>query len=287
MEKEIVLVTGANGQLGQCIRKVSLQHQEYDYLFTDVEELNITSSEAIKTFLQQNKVNAIINAAAYTAVDKAETDIETSDLINNVAAGYLAVEAARYGIKLIHISTDYVFNGNKNTPYSTDDKPIPETVYGKTKLKGEQAVLKHIQNVVILRTSWLYSEYGGNFVKTMLNLGRQNKEINVVFDQTGSPTYAMDLAEFAVRILDRISGQRIVHYSNEGVCSWYDFARKIMLYADLDCRVKPVLSSEYPKPAPRPHYSVLDKSYTKAFYDIDIPHWEDSLMKCVNNLIKG
>jgi dTDP-4-dehydrorhamnose reductase len=287
MEKQIVLVTGANGQLGRCIRTVSQRYTEYDYIFTDVEELDITSREAIGIFLDQNKVSAIINTAAYTAVDKAETDCKAANLLNNIAAGYLADATVERGIRLVHISTDYVFNGNTHTPYTPYDSTKPTTIYGRTKLKGEKAVHKNSPSAAIVRTAWLYSEYGNNFVKTMLNLGEQNKELKVVFDQTGSPTYAIDLAEFIIGLAGNCSGKQIIHYSNEGVCSWYDFARKIMQYAHLDCQIKPVFSSEYPKPAQRPSYSVLDKSETKAIYNIEIPHWEDSLKKCIDNLMKG
>ncbi|MDR1006554.1 MAG: dTDP-4-dehydrorhamnose reductase [Bacteroidales bacterium] len=285
MNKQIVLVTGANGQLGRCIQKLSVQYEQYNFIFTDIEQLDITSLQNIEEFLAANKVEIIVNAAAYTAVDKAETDYEKADLVNNVAVQNLVKAIHQTDIKLIHISTDYVFNGDKNTPYSHNDATDPQSVYGLTKLKGENAALQH-SNTLIIRTSWLYSEYGTNFVKTMLRLGQEKESLNVVFDQTGTPTYAMDLAEFILNGINKTHGQMIVNYSNEGVCSWYDFARKIMQMANLNCKVLPILSSLYPSIAKRPNYSVLDKTNTKSIFDIDIPHWEDSLSKCIDNITK-
>ncbi|MDR0789911.1 MAG: dTDP-4-dehydrorhamnose reductase [Bacteroidales bacterium] len=287
MEKEIILVTGANGQLGRCIEKLSKQYEQYDFIFTDIEELDITSNKDVTNFFNENRIDIIINAAAYTAVDKAEEEFDKANLVNNVAVANLVRAATRNRIKLIQVSTDYVFNGCKTTPYLATDNPSPRTVYGRTKFRGEKEALNSSKGVIIVRTSWLYSEYGSNFVKTMLKLGKTKQEIDVVFDQIGTPTYAMDLAEFLLSLANKVVGKRIVHYSNEGVCSWYDFARKVMQYANLNCKVNPIRSFTYEHQTPRPHYSILDKTETKTIYNIEIPYWEDSLKKCIANLTKG
>jgi dTDP-4-dehydrorhamnose reductase len=284
MEKEVILITGSEGQLGHSLKVASNNYKQYDCIFTDIEDLNITSNESVKHFLNCHKVDFIINAAAYTAVDKAEDDLETANLINNVGVKILAEVAKEKNIKLIHVSTDYVFNGLKSSPYTPKDSTEPASVYGKTKQLGEEEAMQTAKTVAVVRTSWLYSEFGNNFVKTMLKLGTNNETLNVVFDQISSPTYAGDLANFLLMLCSKLTGQTIIHYSNEGVCSWYDFARKIMEMANLKCKINPIVSALYPTPAPRPAYSVLDKTETKRLYNIEIPHWEESLQKCIENL---
>jgi len=282
-----ILVTGANGQLGSELHEISASYKENRFFFTDKEALNITNEEQIKDFCKINNINTIINCAAYTAVDKAEDDEESANQINNVATKYLAQIAKENDISFIHVSTDYVFNGTNHKPYKEDDIVNPIGVYGKTKLYGEVALLEvNPKNSIIIRTSWVYSSFGANFVKTMLNLSKSRDELNVIFDQVGSPTYAKDLAICILEILPKIKNDsvEIFHYSNEGVCSWYDFAKTIFKLSNIECKVNPIESFEYPTPVKRPHYSLLNKAKIKNKFNIQIPYWRDSLKECLKVL---
>jgi dTDP-4-dehydrorhamnose reductase len=281
-----ILVTGSNGQLGSEIRSLSADYS-YQFLFTDVQDLDITDRNALHQFLVENKVNTILNCAAYTAVDRAEDDFQTADKVNHLAVKYLAEESKTLGITLIHISTDYVFNGKAFMPYKENDLTDPQSVYGTTKRAAEEEMISlQIPNSIIIRTSWVYSAYGNNFVKTMRRLGAEKEHINVISDQIGSPTYAKDLAVCMLDILPKIANSKtqIYHFSNEGVSSWYDFAVAIMEMSGLACEVIPIPSSQYPTPAKRPFYSVMDKSKIKKEFGIKIPHWKESLKECLDLL---
>jgi dTDP-4-dehydrorhamnose reductase len=284
-----VLVTGANGQLGSEIRELSSEYPN-NYFFTDSSSLDITDNNEVKIFCTKNNINVIINCAAYTAVDKAEDDDINADAINHFAVKNLAETAKEKDIKLIHISTDYVFDGENYKPYIEDDITNPQGVYGKTKLAGEKAMQAiNPNNSIIIRTSWVYSSFGTNFVKTMLRLGHERNDLGVIFDQVGTPTYAKDLAKTILEIIPNIhhseldsgSDVQIYNYSNEGVCSWYDFAKAIFELNNIECNVKPIETKEYPTPAKRPLYSLLNKSKIKNEYNILIPYWRDSLYQCL------
>jgi dTDP-4-dehydrorhamnose reductase len=282
-----ILVTGAKGQLGSCLKDIHFNYPSYKFYFTDYEELDICSEESINEFLDKHNISSIVNCAAYTAVDKAETEQEKAYNLNANAPKLLSIQASKRNIHLIHISTDYVFDNSKNTPISPLDKATnPKSVYGKTKLEGEKNIQAFANSYTIIRTAWLYSEYGNNFVKTMIRLGSERENLNVVYDQIGSPTYAKDLAKAIMEaiIKSNSSTKEILHYSNEGVCSWYDFAKKIMELKNLSCKVNPILSKDYPAPAERPVYSVLDKDSTKKYLGVSVPHWEDSLKECLTFL---
>ncbi|MFV0627271.1 MAG: dTDP-4-dehydrorhamnose reductase [Alphaproteobacteria bacterium] len=274
----MILVTGANGQLGNEFRRILGDQAQY----VDVAELDITNKEVVETFFKGKSFSYIINCAAYTAVDKAEKDWQLAELINITGPENLA----KTGIPLIHISTDYVFDGKNYLPYTEEDKTCPNSVYGKTKLAGEQKVLEIASTALIFRTAWLYSKFGNNFVKTMRKLGKDRESLTVVFDQIGTPTYAKDLAQAIVDILPQVTAgtKEVYHYSNEGVCSWYDFAIAVMAMSDLDCYVLPIESKDYPTAAARPHYSVLNKTKIKKHFEIEIPHWADSLSDCIMEL---
>ncbi len=275
------LVVGANGQLGNELRLLLKEKAVY----VDKDELDITDKNAVEKFFAANSFEAIVNCAAYTAVDKAESDEELAAKINVDGPRNLAAS----GIPLIHISTDYVFDGTSCRPYTEDDLPNPQTAYGRTKYAGEQAVLATAQTAVIIRTAWLYSTFGNNFVKTMRRLGAERKSLNVVFDQIGTPTYAGDLAKAIVEILPQMKKgmKEIYHFSNEGVCSWYDFALAVMAQSDLDCEVLPIESKDYPTPAHRPFYSVLNKAKIKHDFGIKINNWAISLAECVEKMNNG
>ena len=278
-----ILVTGSKGQVGSEIEALS-SHYDYHFFFTDREELDITNQEAIEKFVEANGITTIINCAAYTAVDKAEEDKREADKINHLAVKYLSQISKEKEIKLIHISTDYVFDGKNYKPYSETDSTNPQGIYGQTKLKGEKALQSiNPKNAIIIRTSWVYSHFGANFVKTMLRLGKERESLGVIFDQVGTPTYARDLAKVILDILPKIENDKveIYHYSNEGVLSWYDFAKEIMRMAKLNCAINPIESSQYPTPAVRPHYSLLNKSKIKMVFGITIPFWKDSLDACL------
>lgn len=281
-----ILVTGSKGQLGSEIQELASEYA-YNFFFTDRNNLDITDVNAIKTFAEKNAINAIVNCGAYTAVDKAETDEVNANAVNHLAVSNLAQIAKEKNIILIHVSTDYVFDGKNFKPYTEDDTTNPNGVYGKTKLDGENA-LKEINppNAVIIRTSWVYSSYGANFVKTMLRLGKEKESLGVIYDQVGTPTYARDLAKAILEILPNIKNEKveIYNYSNEGVLSWYDFAKEIMRMAKLNCHINPIETKEYPTPAQRPHYSLLNKSKIKKEFSLNIPYWKDSLDECLIKL---
>ena len=281
-----VLVTGANGQLGSEIGELSSEY-DYDFFFTDRSKLDVTDANAVKNFMESNDINVIVNCAAYTAVDKAETDEANANAVNHLAVRNLAEIAKEKNIKLVHVSTDYVFDGKNFKPYAEDDATNPNGVYGKTKLDGENAMMKiNPENSIIVRTSWVYSSYGANFVKTMSRLGKEKSALGVIYDQVGTPTYARDLAKVILDILPKVKNGKvqIYNYSNEGVLSWYDFAKEIMRMAKLDCKINPIETKEYPTPAKRPHYSLLNKSKIKKEFDVTIPYWKDSLNECLKKM---
>lgn len=277
-----ILITGSNGQLGNEMRVLSAQHSHHSYFFTDVEELDITDRQAVSAFIAANAIDLIVNCAAYTNVDKAEEDEATAMKINADALSVLGNQ----GVKVIHISTDYVFSGDEHLPCRETDHVAPRTAYGRTKYEGEKRLLAVCPDAVILRTAWLYSSFGNNFVKTMVRLGKERKELGVVFDQIGTPTYAADLAWAIFTVIETPTWHAgIYHFTNEGVCSWYDFTLAIHEAAGItDCHVRPILSEEYQYKTPRPHYSVLDKSKFKNTYGVAIPHWMDGLKRCMEKL---
>lgn len=276
-----LLITGCNGQLGTEMRNLSAQHTNHTYFFTDVQELDITNRQAVLDFVQNNSIDLIVNCAAYTNVDKAEEDEVTARLINAQAVENLASA----GCKIIHVSTDYVFSGDEHVPCRESDPVAPRTAYGRTKYEGEQLLLNTNPQAIIFRTAWLYSPYGNNFVKTMLKYGREKDELRVVYDQIGTPTYAEDLAMAIYAAIEAPQWHAgIYHFTNEGVCSWFDFTVEILRQAGVTCKVSPILSSEYQYKTPRPHYSVLDKAKVKTTFGITIPYWTDSLAKCLKRL---
>lgn len=282
-----ILVTGSKGQLGSSINKVQNGYEKAVYFFTDVNELDITNESAVRDFVSENKIEYIVNCAAYTAVDKAEEEFELAKKINVTGPGILAKIAAEYHAKFFHVSTDYVFDGTSHQPYSEEMETIPPSAYGKSKLLGEEAVLENGKDAVILRTSWLYSEFGHNFLKTMIKYGKERDELRVVFDQIGTPTYASRLAKCILCMINseqNIEGNQVYHFSNEGLCSWYDFAKEIMEACNIDCKITPIQTFEYPLPAPRPFYSVLNKAKVKKDYGLEIPHWRDDMIECIKAL---
>lgn len=281
-----VLVTGANGQLGNEMRVVS-GNSANRYVFTDVAELDITDRELVRTFVKREGINVVVNCAAYTNVDKAEEEEGRADLINHRAVENLALVCRENQAALIHVSTDYVFQGEGCIPCNEDMPTDPLGVYGVTKLRGEQAVLRSGCPAVILRTSWLYSEYGNNFVKTMRRLTAEREVLNVVFDQIGTPTYALDLARTIFQIVEQglyLRYPGIYHYSNEGICSWYDFAREICELSGNTCDIRPCHSNEFPSKVKRPHFSVLDKTKFRRTFGLPVPYWKESLQKCIHQL---
>jgi len=280
-----ILITGCNGQLGNEIQLLQAQYAQHTWLNTDVNELDITDKAAIERFVEANEIDGIVNCAAYTAVDKAESDPQLARKLNADAPAFLSEAVAKRGGWMVQVSTDYVFNGTKHTPYVETDEPCPNSVYGQTKLEGEQAVSELCPNAMIIRTAWLYSEFGNNFVKTMIRLGREREQLGVIFDQVGTPTYAHDLATAIMTAIDKGIKPGVYHFSNEGVTSWYDFTKSIHRLSGINtCQVSPLHTAEYPTPACRPAYSVLDKTKIKAAYGIEIPHWEESLAKCIAKL---
>lgn len=281
-----ILVTGCNGQLGNEIQLLEKEYPQHTYFNTDVAELDITNQLAVNDFINRHAIDGVINCAAYTAVDKAEGDKELCTTLNTVAPSYLAAAIDKRGGWIIHVSTDYVFDGTHYTPYVETDTPSPDSVYGSTKLAGELGVSKFCKKHMIIRTAWLYSAFGNNFVKTMIRLGKEKTELGVIFDQIGTPTYARDLAVAIMTAVDKGIETGVYHYSNEGVISWYDFTKAIHRIAGIkDCKVRPLHTSEYPTAANRPAYSVLDKTKIKQTYGIEIPYWEDSLKECIERLI--
>mgnify|MGYP001497963166 CR=1 FL=1 len=281
-----ILVTGSKGQLGSEIKKISKNYNQYKFTFVDILKLDITKYVLVRKLIENKLINIILNCAAYTAVDKAESEKELANSINHLAVKNLAQIAKDYNIKLVHISTDYVFDGQNSVPYSEFDKPNPCTIYGKTKLDGEIAINTiNPASSIIIRTSWVYSNFGNNFVKTMLNLSEKMTEIRVVCDQVGSPTNASDLAKTIMEILPKLENTsvEIYHYSNEGVCSWYDLAFEIFKIRGIKSRLIPVSSSEYKTEAIRPNYSLLSKRKIKQNFNINIPHWKTSLIQTLLN----
>ena len=280
-----ILITGCNGQLGNEMQLLEKENPQHTYYNTDVAELDITDQQAIERFVDVHAIDGIVNCAAYTAVDKAESNEALCQLLNAEAPAYLAHAVGRRGGWMVQISTDYVFDGTKHTPYVEDDDTCPNSVYGRTKLVGEINVQKLCERSMIIRTAWLYSTFGNNFVKTMIRLGHEKPELGVIFDQIGTPTYARDLARVIMTAIEQGIRPGIYHFSNEGVTSWYDFTKAIHRLAGITtCRVRPLHTAEYPTPAARPHYSVLDKTKIKQTYGIDIPHWEESLADCIEHI---
>jgi dTDP-4-dehydrorhamnose reductase len=293
-QAKCILVTGKNGQLGQSILSLIGSYPLSTFTFVDREALDLSSSESIERYFKDKKFDVIINCAAYTAVDKAETESGLADQINHLAVKQLAQIAKKQDATFIHLSTDYVFNGQNYKPYEETDKTDPQSVYGLSKLKGEQALQAINPKGIIIRTSWVYSEYGNNFVKTMLRLGKEKEQLGIIFDQVGTPTYAGDLAKAVLDIVksnkleevenNEANSNNIFHYSNEGVCSWYDFAKTIFEFSGIECQVSPIETRDYPTPAKRPHYSLMNKAKIKNTFAISIPYWKDSLQMCVQRL---
>ena len=287
-----VLITGSNGQLGSEIKELAANYKNADFIFKDLPELNICDFEALQAFIIDHNINAVINCAAYTAVDKAEEDTQIAEQVNSIGVSNLVNALEKVNGKLIHISTDYVFNGNHFSPYKESDSVSPIGVYGETKRAGELAVLNADIDSIVIRTSWLYSSYGNNFVKTMLRLGNEKENLGVIFDQVGTPTYARDLAKTCLEILTGVNSVKIskngnlYHYSNEGLASWYDFAISIMELGGENCKVKPIQTKDYSTLAKRPHFSVLNKSKIKTDFKIEIPYWRDSLKDCIEKIKK-
>lgn len=281
-----ILITGCNGQLGNEMQLLETKYPEHHFFNTDVKELDITNIDAIEAFVNSNNIDGIVNCAAFTAVDKAESSKELCHLLNAEAPGFLASAIAKRNGFFVQISTDYVFNGTNHTPYTEDEATCPNSVYGSTKLQGEQRAMAACKNTMIIRTAWLYSTFGNNFVKTMIRLGKEKEQLGVIFDQIGTPTYAADLATAIMAAIEHGIIPGIYHFSNEGVISWYDFTKAIHRIAGITtCNVKPLHTTEYPTPANRPHYSVLDKTKIKQTYGIEIPYWEESLAKCIAKLL--
>ncbi len=283
METKKILVTGARGQLGSELRTLAEEGPRgLEFIFTDIGELDVCSAPDVESCVSRNGIGAIVNCAAYTAVDKAESDEELAGKVNAAAPGVLARAIGRRGGTMIQISTDYVFDGKACTPYTEDCEPNPASVYGRTKLEGERAAAAACRDTVIIRTAWLYSSFGSNFVKTMLRLGRERGEIGVVADQIGTPTYARDLARAILCIASRPAAPGIYHFTDEGSASWYDFATAVLRLAGISsCKIRPLRTCDYPAAAKRPHYSVLDKTKIKAAFPIEIPHWTESLRECL------
>lgn len=285
-----VLITGSNGQLGSEILQLVDKYDHYRFIFKDLPDLDISNEVSVNNFILENNINTVVNCAAYTAVDSAEDNIETANRVNTIGVYNLVNALEKVNGKLIHISTDYVFDGNQSFPYKESDSVSPIGVYGKTKREGELFVINSFIDSIIIRTSWLYSSYGNNFVKTMLRLGSEKDSLNVISDQIGSPTYARDLAKTCLEILSstgRIDEKgKVYHYSNEGVASWYDFAVSIMELAGSNCEIKAIQTKDYPTRAKRPNYSVLNKTKIKEDFKIKIPHWRMSLIDCISKLKK-
>jgi len=285
-----ILVTGSNGQLGHELQLIAQQVKNYKFIFVDIEELDITNDDAVANFFSQHSIDFCINCAAYTAVDKAEEERLIAIEVNASGPKILSANCKKMGAVFIHISTDFVFDGKLNTPYLESNYARPISVYGKTKRKGEVEALVENPRTFVLRTSWLYSTFGGNFMKTMRRLGSERKELGIVYDQVGAPTYARDLANAIMQIIDQVNEDTyqdifgIYHYSNAGICSWYDFAVAIFELSNISIKVNPIRTEEYPLPAKRPTYSVLDTNKIKSTFNIEIPHWRGSLKNCINKL---
>jgi len=287
--QRMMLITGAGGQLGRCFRELAPAFPDIPFLYTTSAELDITSRRAVSAYFKKNNIRWVLNCAAYTAVDKAESEPTRARAVNVTGAANLARACAQTGARMVHFSTDYVFHSKQNTPFREDDPTMPKSVYARTKLEGEKAVLKLLPSATIFRLSWVYANEGANFVNTMLRLGKEREELRVVCDQIGTPTYAPDLVDVVLQLIDNVEKGKIAatklegiwHFSNEGVCSWYDFACAIMEIAGLNCRVLPIETSEYPTPAKRPPFSVMNKGKIKAAFGLQVPHWRESLKKCL------
>ena len=285
-----ILITGADGQLGSEFRALAEEFSEFDFIFTDINELDVAKWKEVEAFFVKHEPDYVVNCAAYTAVDIAEKDNSFAELLNTKAPSFIGNIAEKFNSKVIHISTDYVFDGTSCVPYSEADLVNPESVYGKTKLNGEIGLIKEHDSAIIIRTSWLYSSFGKNFMKTIVRLSEEREKLRVVFDQVGSPTYARDLARTILIIISKTGTGNvdwkpgIYHYSNEGVCSWYDFAKTIMEFKEINCEVLPIETVDYPTPAKRPAYSVLNKSKIKRIFGVQIPYWRDSLYDCIQAL---
>jgi len=293
IDKTTILVTGANGQLGQSLHKISSSYPEYQFTFVQRNALDLSQTKNIAAYFEIHRFDYIINCAAYTAVDKAEEESALAEQINYLAVKQLAEIAKAQQTALIHISTDYVFDGTQYRPYVENDTVSPQSVYGASKLKGEQALQAISPKGCIIRTSWVYSEFGKNFLKTMLMLGEQRDALNVIFDQVGTPTYATDLAQAIMQVVSQDSvsdtlkkSLEIYHFSNEGVCSWYDFSSAIFSLSGINCALSPIETKDYPTPATRPHYSVLNKAKIKQDYVLNIPYWRDSVQECLTALLQ-
>lgn len=291
--KHSILVTGANGQMGQSLQKIAKNYPDNQFTFVQRDTLDLSQAESIDTYFKSHQFDCIINCAAYTAVDKAEEDTVLAEAINHHAVKQLAEIAKAQDSVFIHISTDYVFDGKQHSPYVEDDTVNPQSVYGASKLRGEQSIQAVSPKGCIIRTSWVYSEFGRNFLKTMLMLGEQRDSLTVIFDQVGTPTYATDLAKAIMQIVEKNKHSQLLdeklslyHFSNEGVCSWYDFAWAIFSMANIDCAVSPIETKDYPTPATRPHYSVLNKAKIKQDFTLNISYWRDSVQACLNRLVK-
>lgn len=291
-----ILVTGCNGQLGNEMQLQAKGNPQHQYFFTDVVIpegsqallLDITNEAEVEAFVEENKIDCVVNCAAFTVVDQAESNEDFCNLLNNIAPGYLAKAVGKRGGSMVQISTDYVFDGTSHRPVTEDLPTCPNSVYGRTKLAGEESVKANCKDFFIIRTAWLYSTFGNNFVKTMMRLGKEKPELGVIFDQVGTPTYARDLAVAIFTAINKGIVAGIYHFSNEGVISWYDFTKAIQRIAGITtCHVKPLHTAEYPTPAARPHYSVLDKTKIKQTYNIEIPYWEESLKECIETLMKN
>lgn len=282
-----ILVTGSRGQLGNEFQAIAPQYNDFKFFFTDIEELDITKADKLEKFVKTNKISCIINCAAYTAVDQAENDKPNATLLNATAVKNMAEVAGHANALLVHFSTDYVFDGKNFKPYTENDTAAPKTIYGKTKLDGEIEIIFNAKRALIFRTSWLYSSFGNNFAKTIFEKAKSNKSLDVVFDQIGTPTYARDLAHAVLTIIPKVSPKirtEIYNFSNEGVASWYDFAKEIVNLSGAKCKVNPILTKDYPTPAQRPAFSLLNKSKVKKDYGIEIPYWRESLQDCLKLL---
>ena len=287
-----ILVTGSKGQLGQELRFLSSQFPQFDFTYIDIEDLDITNVKAVRSFFAAKSYQYLINCAAYTAVDQAESNANIAQKVNVEGPRNLALASREHGTTMLHLSTDYVYHNQQNTPFKEEDTTCPQSVYAQTKLEGDQVVLQELEQAAIIRTSWVYSTFGHNFVKTMIRLGTERNQLGIVFDQIGTPTYARDLALVLLNMIDSLKeGQvskdqlhGVYHYSNEGVCSWYDFALAIFEMKEISCKTLPIETSAYPTPAKRPPFSVLNKAKIKGAFGIEIPHWRDALKRMLNNL---
>ena len=284
-----ILVTGANGQVGQCFQQLAAQYPQWQFIFNDFPELDITDRKGVRRFFYEKNINWCVNCAAYTAVDKAESEPSLARKINVLGAKHLAEACAARGIPLVHLSTDYVYHNHQNTPFREGDPVSPKSVYARTKLAGDRAAMKANPLSMVVRTSWVYSPFGNNFVKTLLRLGAERPSLNVVFDQIGTPTYAPDLATAILQVIQKVERKEVSrenlggiwHYSNEGVTSWYDFAKAVFEIKKMVCRVNPIETKDFPTPAQRPPFSLLNKAKIKAAFGFEIPHWRESLEKCL------